>query len=106
MADEDTQAPKIEFPREADALQPCDAYSRRERACIDLKVPDSGCDWLNTLIMASRELDIDQSIEQFKRMVPVQLEMGANMQRQAKAAQGKIAVPIRLGPGGRPLASS
>lgn len=109
MADEKAERTRIEFPpNAAEAAVPAPPYevtpfggfTKRERGCIDLKVPDSGLDWLDALIAASRELDIEQSIEQFKRMVPVQLEMAARVQANAKASCGSIAVPLSVMPKG------
>ncbi len=31
--------------------------SHREQACVDLRVPNSGTDWLDALIQKARELD-------------------------------------------------
>lgn len=36
-----------------------DGFTARERACIDLRVPESGSKWLDDLIIKSRQLDTD-----------------------------------------------
>ena len=45
------------YPMQIDEITVDAGLSARERASIDLKVPDSGTDWLDEMILESRRLD-------------------------------------------------
>ena len=39
-----------------------DGFTQRERAAIDLRVPDSGQEWLDLMIRRSRRMDLLESV--------------------------------------------
>ena len=43
------------------ARNPFEKLSAREYACIHLRVPDSGSEWLDVLVAQSRQLDADSA---------------------------------------------
>ncbi len=55
--DANEPAMPLSFDKAATSVHDYNGFTKRERAAIDLKVPDSGSDWLDKMILDSRRWD-------------------------------------------------